>query len=123
MADRSGPVFQHPARRGKANPVFGGTPIQSSPLGVCHAPQDCDGNPCCWRVVNVRNLGTSCEATASGCVPEMGVDTLTNPPLRDGWRLHLRRHHHRADALLPGVGPFLQGMCRGVSRPLSSCRL
>jgi len=77
MADRSGPVFQHPARRGKANPVFGGTPIQSSPLGVCHAPQDCDGNPCCWRVVNVRNLGTSCEATASGCVPEMGVDTLT----------------------------------------------
>ena len=90
----------------------------SSPLGVCHAPQDCDGNPRCWRVVNVRNLGTSCEATASGCVPEMGVDTLTNPPLRDGWRLHLRRHHHRADALLSGVGPFFQGMCRGVSGPL-----
>jgi len=40
-------------------------------------PQDCGGNPCCWRLVNARDLGRSCEARPDDCVPVMGVDTLT----------------------------------------------
>ena len=48
-----------------------------SQSGACEGPQDCGGNPCCFRVVDVRELGQSCEPTANGCVPVMGVDTLT----------------------------------------------
>lgn len=76
--EAAAPAAGHPmTSRGLLFAVLISASCSSSPLGVCAGPQDCGGNPCCWRVVNVRDLGTSCEATASGCVPELGVDTLS----------------------------------------------
>lgn len=82
----------------------------SGSSGQCEGPQDCGGRPCCWRVVNVQDLGIACEGTADACVPQMGVDTLTT-----------RLCQSDADCTAGGISTALTHCCAQPSHPFKAC--
>ena len=82
----------------------------SSPPGQCQGPQDCGGNPCCWTVINVSDRGTSCETSASACVPVLGVDTLTT-----------RLCQSDADCTAGGITTSLTHCCQESTHSFKAC--
>jgi len=75
---------------------------------ACDGPADCDGNPCCWEA-SVLGQSIACTTSPSGCVPFLGVDTITT-----------RVCHSDADCSA-GISTALAHCCQRSEPPSRAC--